>query len=758
MRIPVSVIALLFLSPLAAQSTKDTVPDAQALEEVIFSANKFAENKKYIVQKIDVVSAAFIRQVNAQNAGDLLMQTGQVFVQKSQQGGSSPVVRGFEASRVLLVIDGIRMNNAIYRAGHLQNVITIDQNAIERVEVLYGPSSTLYGSDALGGTLHFFTLQPQVSAKPQFHGKALLRYSSANQEKTGQVQWHWQGRKWAYRASLTHSDFSDLRMGNQYPSDYPDFGRRSQYITQYGNPLRDTIVANPRDNIQRFSGYRQWDMLHKILFKPQEKTSHLINIQLSNSSDVPRYDRLQDLRNGRLRFADWHYGPQVRQLFAYTFQQELNRNFADRVRVTGSYQHIEESRQTREYQRFDRFDSRREQVAVAGLVVDLQKKGERHEFSYGADAQWNDVKSVADRTNLRTGISVPLDTRYPNGKNRLDHYGIFAQHLYKWKASKWVLNDGIRFQVSRLRSTIADNSFFQLPVTDMRQNNESVTGNLGIVYLPGAQTRISLGYAAGFRAPNIDDLARVFESNTAAQRLVIPNDQIRPEYTHTLDLQFKQKWGQWVQLELGLFYTQFRNAIVLAPFQLNGQDSILYNGQMAAIYANQNNAKAFVTGLNASLRIAKGHWTWFSTLTYTYGRYQTDPKVKTNVYQEQANGSYALTQAFVSEKPMDHIPPLFGKSTLQFQHSIWQAECFVLFNGWKHLKDYMADGEDNEQYATPQGMPAWYTLNLRGSVQFHRRWQLQAGLENILDRNYRHFASGFSAPGRYFMVALRTQF
>src|SRR5687768_11473339 len=156
------------------------------MDEVIIYSNKFAEQRKNIVQKIDVVSAQRIALMNTQNTGDLLAGTGNVFVQKSQQGGSSPVIRGFEASRVLLVIDGIRMNNAIYRSGHLQNVITVDQNMLERIEVLYGPASTLYGSDALGGVVHMRTRNPKLSLtdKRAVRGSAFTRYSSANNEKT----------------------------------------------------------------------------------------------------------------------------------------------------------------------------------------------------------------------------------------------------------------------------------------------------------------------------------------------------------------------------------------------------------------------------------------------------------------------------------------------------------------------------------------------------------------------------------------------
>src|SRR5688572_18303159 len=122
--------------PMLIQAQADTLTE-KTLGEVIISANKFTERKRNVNQKVDVITARSIEATNAQNTGDLLINTGNVFVQKSQQGGSSPVLRGFEASRVLLVIDGIRMNNAIYRAGHLQNVITVDQNMLERVEVLY---------------------------------------------------------------------------------------------------------------------------------------------------------------------------------------------------------------------------------------------------------------------------------------------------------------------------------------------------------------------------------------------------------------------------------------------------------------------------------------------------------------------------------------------------------------------------------------------------------------------------------------------
>ena len=152
--------AVLFLGmPLHAMSQSDTT--TKKLQDVVIYANKFPALSKNIVQRVVSLTDKVLIQQQA-NTADILTASGQVFVQKSQAGGGSPVVRGFEASRVLLMVDGVRMNSAIFRAGHLQNIITVDNMILGRVEIIYGPSSTLYGSDALGGVVNLFTKKPQL--------------------------------------------------------------------------------------------------------------------------------------------------------------------------------------------------------------------------------------------------------------------------------------------------------------------------------------------------------------------------------------------------------------------------------------------------------------------------------------------------------------------------------------------------------------------------------------------------------------------
>jgi hemoglobin/transferrin/lactoferrin receptor protein len=713
------------------------------LDEVVVSANKFEEKKKNVAQKIDVITAKKIAATNAQNTGDLLINTGNVFVQKSQQGGSSPVLRGFEASRVLLVVDGVRMNNAIYRSGHLQNVITVDQNMLERVEVMFGPASTQFGSDALGGVIHLRTKVPKLSDNNNLFvtGSAFTRYSSANNEKTGHFDLSIGGKKLAWLQAYTYSDFSDMKMGDHYTNKYPSFGRRDSLISIEGGV--DKVIANTDNPVQKFSGYKQWDITQKLLFKQNEKITHQLNFQVSNSGDVPRYDRLQDKKNfggtigTTLRFAEWYYGPQKRILGAYELGVK-QLGFIDEFRVNINYQDIEESRQQREYRRYDRFDSRKERLKVWGFNIDARKKWSRDELSFGVDGQLNDLKSVATRTNLTSGAVSKLDTRYPDGDNNMNLFGVYLQHVGKFKNPKWILNDGIRLQTVTLKSTIADNSFFNLPYTDIDQNNFSLTGNFGVVFNPSDKSRFTTNISSAFRAPNIDDLAKIFESSTSAKQVVFPNPDIKPEKTYNIDIGFSQVIANKIRFEATGFYTMFRNALVKAPYQLNGQDSVVYNGVKSQVLANQNRNKAFLYGFNFNIAadFCK-QFSFYTTLNYSYGRYK------------KFTGT---------EVPLDHIPPVFGKTSITYKYKIFNTELFALYNGWKKIKDYNPDGEDNQQYATADGMPSWFTLNWRGNLAITKNFTLQAGVENIFDRNYRYFASGFSAPGRNIFVALRAGF
>ena len=129
------------------------------------SVSKWEQQRKDIPQKIVSINAQSIAFGNSQTSADLLQQSGQVFVQKSQLGGGSPMIRGFATNRVLLSVDGVRMNNAIFRGGNVQNVLSIDPFSIKNTEIIFGPGSVIYGSDAIGGVMNFYTKAPRFSSQ-----------------------------------------------------------------------------------------------------------------------------------------------------------------------------------------------------------------------------------------------------------------------------------------------------------------------------------------------------------------------------------------------------------------------------------------------------------------------------------------------------------------------------------------------------------------------------------------------------------------
>ena len=708
------------------------------LEEVVVSGSRFPDKRKDVAQKIDVIKLEAISFSNSGSSADLIQQSGKVLVQKSQQGGGSPIIRGYEASRILLVVDGVRMNNAIYRAGHLQNIISLDPSILDRVEIAYGPSSTVYGSDALGGVLHFHTRRPDLLSEGEkpFAGSAFVRYATAASALSGNLNFNVANKKVASFTSVSYSDFGDLKAGSVENKNgkYGTFGFRPYYVVTTNGV--DQLVQNDDITKQVYSGYTQYDVMEKILFQQSHKIAHLLNLQYSTTSDIPRYDRLTDpLNDDSLRFAEWYYGPQERLLAAYEFSFVAPNLFFDFGRLTASYQAVEESRHDRRYGRTS-INHRTENVDVIGFNLDFSRGIKSSTIRYGLESYLNDVTSVAESEDIFTGALEPLDTRYPDGGSNMNTVAAYVSHNLKMNNGKWVLNDGLRYNYSMLSAKFIDKSFFPFPYDEVQQNNGALTGSIGLIYTPDNSTKVALSASTGFRTPNVDDLTKVFDSEPGS--IVVPNPEIKPEYTYNVDLNLVKVIADKVEIEVTGFYTIATNYFSVQPSLFDGEDSILYDGELSQVLTTVNSEKAYLYGFNAGFDAKLGSFfTLASYITYTYGRIETD----TTPY------------------PLDHIPPVYGKTSLAFKKNKVKAEVYAMYNGWKRIEDYnIIGGEDNEQYATIDGMPSWYTLNLKAAYKVADYLEVQAGCENLLDLNYRVFASGISAPGRNFYLTLRSKF
>jgi hemoglobin/transferrin/lactoferrin receptor protein len=731
MRLIVSVLLFFGMSlELLAQS--DT--SSKQLQDVVIYANKFPTLSKNIVQRVVALTDKVLLQQQA-NTADILTASGQVFVQKSQAGGGSPVVRGFEASRVLLMVDGVRMNSAIFRAGHLQNIITVDNMILDRVEIIYGPSSTLYGSDALGGVVNLFTKQPQLyksnlvsnKAPWKVNGNLVYRYGNGQNENRQHIDINIANNKWAYLTSFTNSSFGDMRQGNKRLAAYPDFGKRLFYVARENNS--DVVKDNTAFvNIQKSSGYNQMDLLQKVLYQPNEKTVHLLNIQISNSSDINRYDRLTETSNGLPIFSEWYYGPQVRNMIGYKLTKSNLNGYFQKLTTNVNYQHLEESRMSRRFKANDK-DYRFEAVDMFGLNMDLLHQGKSSELNIGVESYYNNVGSTAYSNNIATNVRSAIATRYSDGPTNMSNYALYAQHTQFLKGN-WVLNTGLRLNNVQLNANFKDTALMHFPFTDANQDNTAITGNIGMAYNGADGLRISFGASSGFRAPNVDDLTKVFDTRTGY--VVVPNKDLKPEYTYNTELNVSKTTSTY-SIGASLFYTWFRNALVVDKFKWNNASSILYQGIMSDVYATQNKAKAVVYGVNVN---GSANLTPNTTLaaTYTYTK-----------------GNYA-------DRKLDHIPPTYGRVGLKQEIKKVTAELFTVFNGWKRIEDYNLNGEDNEIYATKDGMPAWQIWNINTSYQPTKKLNFSFQIENIADLNYRYFASGISALGRNYVVQARYSF
>jgi hemoglobin/transferrin/lactoferrin receptor protein len=705
--------------------------------EVVISASRFEEKRTDIPRQLQTISQQQIRLFNPQNTADLLQNTGEVFVQKSQAGGGSPVLRGFEANKVLLVVDGVRMNNAIYRGGHLQNILRIDPHMLEKAEVVFGAGSVMYGSDALGGVMHFITRKPTLSADSSilFRLNASGGLALVNQFNNTHLDISIGNKYWGSWTSISFAAFGNMMQGKNRSNSIGQLGLRdSIQVTQNGI---DQVIANPDPNIQTPSGYHQIDLGQKILFSPNASFSHLLNFQYSTSGNVPRYDRLTEINTmtGTFNSAEWYYGPETRLLAAYHFVSLRETKFTDDLRISVAYQYLEESRHNRNFNSANR-NNRFEKVHVLSANADARKRSGRHEWMYGMEGTRNDVQSNAYRSNIYTGQRTALSTRYPDGGADMSTLAAYINHAYEFH-NKLILVAGIRSSYVHTFARFTDKTFFPFLNDQIQQNYLALNGQLGAVMQPSEHWRLSVNVSSGFRAPNIDDLGKTFESAGGVQ-VILPNPDLKHETTYNGEVTItRYLMHKSAKLELTSWTTLMQDAIGIAPATYNSSDSVLFEGQLTRVMHAQNFQQAIMYGINFLQGIDLGqHYTIAHTINYTYGRYLTD--------------SVPI--------PMDHIPPVFGRGSVSYSGKQLKASFFVLYNGWKRLSNYSNSGEDNLIYATNSGMPAWYTINLQLSRNF--RWGTHslfvlAGIENILDVNYRTFASGIQAPGRNFVLTVR---
>ena len=710
--------------------------DNELLDEVVISASKFSQKFREVPKKVTQINRSMIEFTNPMTSADLLERGGYVYIQKSQLGGGSPMIRGLSTNRLVLSVDGVRLNNAIFRSGNIHNVISISPMNIENTEVIMGSASVLYGSDAIGGVMNFYTKKAKLSndSNPNIQININSRYSSASNEKMYHIDFNYGLEKIAFLSSFSKSDFDDLTMGIHGPSDY----LRPNYVTQ-NSAGDDVLITNSKPRVQRNTGYSQTNFMQKILYEPNEDLSIDIGIHFSKTGNIPRYDRLiRTNENEGLYYSEWYYGPQEWLLInsQLTFIPKETK-FYDELKFGSSFQKFSESRNSRRFS--DSFlKSREEELDIFSLNLDFFKKiSENSNITYGLEMIENKVGSFAKSINISDLSETPISTRYPDNSS-LNSLGLYVN--YKTKIIEDVFfQSGVRYSSTVLKSDLSqNNSYYDFMYENTTLENGAFVGGIGLSWVRNIYNNWKFNINTAFRSPNIDDLAKVFDSEPGS--VVVPNPDLKPERSFGLEFGGYFRTKNNIELDFSSYVTYLYNSFIRDDFTLsNGVSEIIYDGELSQIQALQNSSKSFIYGIEFGINM-------FLNKNF---------RMKS---QHNLIAGYELDDLPFG-MPVRHIPPNYGNFHLIYNNGDFTIDTYLNYNSKisfnnlaesERAKPYMyALDENGNPYS-----PSWMTFNVRSKYSFSKMLNINFTVENITNKLYRPYSSGISAPGLNFIFSL----
>ena len=709
--------------------------DNELLDEVVISASKFSQKFREVPKKVTQINRSMIEFTNPMTSADLLERGGYVYIQKSQLGGGSPMIRGLSTNRLVLSVDGVRLNNAIFRSGNIHNVISISPMNIENTEVIMGSASVLYGSDAIGGVMNFYTKKAKLSndSNPNIQININSRYSSASNEKMYHIDFNYGLEKIAFLSSFSKSDFDDLTMGIHGPSDY----LRPNYVTQ-NSAGDDVLVTNSKPRVQRNTGYSQTNFMQKILYEPNEDLSIDIGIHFSKTGNIPRYDRLiRTNENEGLYYSEWYYGPQEWLLInsQLTFIPKETK-FYDELKFGSSFQRFSESRNSRRFS--DSFlKSREEELDIFSLNLDFFKKiSENSNITYGLEMIENKIGSFAKSINISDLSETLISTRYPDNSS-LNSMGLYIN--YKTKIIEDVFfQSGVRYSSTVLKSDLSQNNiYYDFMYENTTLENGAFVGGIGLSWVRNIYNNWKFNINTAFRSPNIDDLAKVFDSEPGS--VVVPNPDLKPERSFGLEFGGYFRTKNNIELDFSSYVTYLYNSFIRDDFTLsNGVSEIIYDGELSQIQALQNSSKSFIYGIEFGINM-------FLNKNF---------RMKS---QHNLIAGYELDDLPFG-MPVRHIPPNYGNFHLIYNNGDFTIDTYLNYNSKisfnnlaesERAKPYMyALDENGNPYS-----PSWMTFNVRSKYSFSKMLNINFTVENITNKLYRPYSSGISAPGINFIFS-----
>jgi hemoglobin/transferrin/lactoferrin receptor protein len=529
------------------------------LSEVVVTATRSESKIFSLPATISAVNNTYFNTHLSRSTPELLMGTPGVFVQKTNHGGGSPFVRGLTGNQILLLIDGIRLNNSTFRYGPNQYFNTIDPFSLSRLEVLKGEGSVAYGSDALGGTIQAFTRNPTFDTG--FGGSVYGRIGTQNIEQTGRAELSYGSKNVALLADFTLRNFGDLPGGKN-------------------------------TGIQKHSGYGEQMGNFKAIFKLKNAEITAAN-QYFEARDVPVYHKIQ-LENFKVN----QFAVQRRNLSYLKYDTRFDNPFFTHINGTVSLQNSKEIRESQK-NGSPTFTQENDQIKTLGLSVNVKSLlSNRWNASSGVEM----YQDVVQSNKINTALNNAKEGRglYPDGSTAAS-YAIYSLHTYS--LDKWQFSAGYRFNIIGLsieEETLGTSSL----------KFRSAVPNAAISYFATNRSHVYARYSRGFRAPNIDDMGTL---GIVDFRYEVPAYDLNPEHTDNFEIGYKYQSRPFT-FTSSIFYNKLSNLITRVKVGNQVIDGY-------PVYIKENVESASLKGFEVDLEgNISNSLKYFGNFTYTFGQ------------------------------------------------------------------------------------------------------------------------------------------
>lgn len=552
---------LSFVQLVGAQTLIDTT---RTLEEMVVTAQRSAKPSFFTPEAIQVLRSKTIQSRQLRSSPEALSALPGLFIQKTNHGGGSPFLRGLTGNQTLLLIDGIRLNNATFRYGPNQYFNTLDLFSLEKIEALRGGGSVQYGSDALGGTVQAFSRSLEFSEKADLGGGVYLRGATQGMEQTARAELQHRTRCTAFGGGITWRSFGDLVGGDT------------------------TGRQNP-------SGYREFDVDLKGKIALSKMTTLTLAHQNVRQNDVPVFHKVQ-LEN----FAINQFEPQRRVLSYARLEQTLNRGIWKAMSVTTSLHKTEEGRESRKNgSSVLRIEN--DQVRSLGANAQITNVfGKNWSSNSGVEVYHDLVNSTRIDLDQNTGEVTSKRGLYPDDATMLS---LAAYTLHEFDLKHWSFTTGVRWNTFAIQ--VEDET-----IGAAKLSPSALVGNAAVLYKLNRQSNVFVSANSGFRTPNIDDLGTL---GIVDFRFETPNYDLKPECSINFQLGYKLKTNR-LQGEFYLYRNELRNLITRIK-----QDTQTMQGY--PLYQKENAERAFVQGLETAWTLDFApNWSAEGSITYTYGQ------------------------------------------------------------------------------------------------------------------------------------------